>query len=71
MIAHCYLTNNDYIAPALFIKLIVNNVKFGSIYFQKGTTVHFIINVLLHYAEQREIIFTQHAFYGQVSINQN
>jgi len=32
---------NDYIRPALFIKLIINNVKHGRIYYEKLTTVLF------------------------------
>ena len=59
---------NDYFRGALYIKLIVNNVKYGGILYDYGqlTKVHCIILESLHNAAKKDSDFVQLMQYSQV-----
>lgn len=43
---YCFFKENDYIRPALYMKLIVNNMKYRGIYLDKQAAVRFLNSYL-------------------------
>ena len=65
---NCIQSGINYFRGALYIKLIVNNVKYGGIHYNYGqlTKVLFIIPESLHCAAQNDANFIQYMHKGQV-----